>query len=119
MPPLEEMGLNDPAVLWRKTGENRNSEPVLAAPLQIWTTWKSSQSVRPGPNGEPIAFDAQVVSVDGLSEGDILWKGELTNWSGEGDLMEVQTVSGKDSVNGRVMRQECGLSRFRRTLPSA
>jgi hypothetical protein len=119
MPPLEEMDLHQPAVLWRLTGRDRYGEPTLAAPEEITVRWDETRREATGTDGSTIAIDVTVVSTENIPDNSLLWLGELADYEegAEEERMQVVTRSKTPSIHARFTRYQYGLARFRDTLP--
>lgn len=123
MPSPENTDRVHDAVLWAKQRDNRYSEPVVAAPAQLLVRWTDVASQVLGPDGTPIAKDAEC-KVDRLIPlGSIMARGTLANYLGTGsvndtdELMEVISRETTDDIKGRETEYYVGLRRYGKDLP--
>jgi hypothetical protein len=118
MPPIEEMDLEDTAVIWVKTGVDRYNEPVLTTPSEIPCRWIDVRKQSIGRDGTPLALDAIVIVADPVREGQVMWRGTLATWNPalKNELVEIVTLKNTPSSNGRNARIELGLRKFKQKL---
>lgn len=119
MPPLEEIEGDEPAVLWAKSGEDANGEPVVGDPRQVWCQWAWKQRQVLGPNGAPTAVDATVSDLaQGIDVplGSLFWQGSLEDFSAADApfVMEVISIDQAMDLKQRFTAVNYGLAFFRR-----
>lgn len=132
MPPLEQMDLHDPAVLWGYIRTDRNGEPVVAQPVQIMTRWEEGQLEIPRPGDTVLTVDAVIATNRNLALNSIIWEGQLLpdgTYLSYDDVAYPSTgptkyiyeivhrVRAKD-VKARYRRYEFGLRRYKDRLPT-
>lgn len=119
MPPVEDMDLPHPAVLWERGGTDDFGNPTLSDPVQIDTFWTMKRTQTVDAKGEPIALDATVVTDRVVGIGAKMWKGELADFDDEGadEVMQVMWVSENTDLKDRWNHYTVGLTRFGDDLP--
>lgn len=125
VPAFETMDLHDSAVLWTAAGTDGYGQPTVDAPAEIPCRWMYKQKEVVGPNGTPIAIDAQLVVKQAVAVGSIVWEGTLEDLPGTGTdytptsgIMKVIGVDRAEDVKGRVMRRTLNLVRYTDSLPA-
>lgn len=125
MPPLEQQNFHDTAVLWEKTGDDYEGEPIVSdTPTEIACRWENRQTQSMNPDGTVIGLDAQVYVRQDIVVDSLMMKGSLTDLTGTGFddpdplLMQVKSVRVLTDLKGRVTFRQIGLMRFRGKLPN-
>lgn len=122
MPAFETMDLYDRAQYWPRASVDRYGALVPGTREEISVRWNTNRRVVPGPQGEPLTLEADVVVDRDVSPGDVLWHGELADWLGTGsgdaqaELMEVVGFRPTDDIKHRNVRRTVSVMRFRGTL---
>ena len=100
MPPIEELGRQQKAVLWNRTGYSKFNEPELGSPEEIKVRWDDVRRESIDSRGTPIVIDADVVVNQEVPIGSLLWLGSLDDWSISctADNNNVMQVIGKKST---------------------
>lgn len=131
MPSPERAHCNQRAVLWEKTGDDMQGQPILTTPVEIPVRWVDVYREITRKDGTPLALTADLISLQSIPLGSLVWLGELEAWYGTGsagyddDLYQVQTgdrtpdVKNRSDTRNRVVQYSNGLSRWMGTLPTA
>lgn len=89
MPSLQSASRRQPAVLWMRTGNDDNGNPVLAAPREIRVRWETADHVTSQQTG---TTDAVVYVGEVITKGSVLWQGKLANLPAPNVATEFGTV---------------------------
>lgn len=126
MPAFETMDRYQVAVLWPKTGTNRNGQPIVSpTPVQIRVRWDDQQAERLDPQGNTIRIDATVVVDREIEVGSIMYKGSISDFAGTGSdeepagLMLVKSYDETPDIKKRFKRRVVTLMRYTDSLPTS
>lgn len=126
MPPPEETGLNQRAILWEFQEHDRNGEPTVSRPVELWVRWDDTQRDMMGADGSKISVDATVVATQDIAVDSIMWEGGFDDVPGTGtgsdqvpesSLMQVKAFSESFDARGIVSHREYGLVFYQDTMP--
>lgn len=121
MPAVEQDGRYQKTVLWVKTADDRNGEPIVDDPVEIIARWERGTRYAKTPESTTVAVD-HVVYVDReITAGSIMWKGPLADIAGtslpSGPAFEVEYYDEIPDVDCRAFERIVGVIRFRGSLP--
>ena len=125
MPPLERQNLHDRAILWTKTGDDYQGEPIISDPVEIACRWEDRKSQSMNAENTLIGLDATVHVRQDVAVDSLMMKGTLSDITGTGfddpnpEIMQVKTVQKMTDLKGRVTKRQLGLQRFRGKLPDS
>lgn len=120
MPPIEESGLNQDAVLWPAGGFDDSGQPTVGEPVAILCRWLTTRRQSISPTGEPIAISADLTTDRLLPLGSHVWKGKLADYNdaAANEVMVVLTQGETPDIKGRAFLYEAGLG-YLRTGPGS
>lgn len=129
MPPLEEAGLWQTALLWPKTDEDEYGNDVLGPPLEVPVTWVWKRSKATDAAGNIVQLDASVAVDREVPIGSRMWLGTEEEWYGgsgtgtgsvgaDDEVCYVRTFNKAVDIRGLVARREVGLQRSGDRLPT-
>ena len=124
MPSPETFAREQPATLWRKTGVSQHGLVQVSAPEEVYVRWNQTTKMGTGADGQPVQLSAEVVTVEEVPIGSLMFLGELAEWLGtgsEGLDDQVHEVIGKDGtydVKGRAVSRSLSLVKFRDAVPA-
>jgi hypothetical protein len=117
---IEQDDLFQTALLWVKTGRDRQGQPVVTnTPVEIPCRWLWQRSETVDVDGSVIALDAMVVVDREVTVGSQMWDGTLSDWLGTGstgnddEVMRVATFKKTPDIDAIEFRYKVGLKRFR------
>jgi len=116
--PLETHGRKQKAVLWAADGFDDYGEPKVDAAEQIDCRWENVNREVAGPNGTPIAIEAEVVVDKAVAVGSRMWLGELKDYTAADTKLVVVAQREIPDVKARHFRRVCLLARASDTLPT-
>lgn len=144
MPAPEHDNRRQKAVLWTRKGVNRQGQLKLNSPAEIIVRWKWVKREIVDRQGNTVAIDAEVVTVQDIPVGSVLWLGSVDDlpggapswsdawgdsWSdawgseeaGGGlpteDVMQVITAPTTPDIKGRFKMRTLMLMRMKDTMP--
>ncbi len=125
MPPMEQAGRNQTAVLWEFQSYGPDGQPrVSSTPVELEVKWNDVRNQRLDKDGNTVGLDATVVVDRFIPIGSAIWLGELADWYGTGsnvvlnpDIMEVKTYNAGQDMKGRDTYYTIGLMRSKSLLP--
>jgi hypothetical protein len=125
MPLLEHSDLCHTCVVWEKTGDTINVEPIVLPGVQHRCRWVPRRSSTLDSRSQVIATDVNLAIDCCLPVGSIVWKGGLGDIPGtadptvpDEDLYVVVSGDSADDIKGRVTRTEAKLIRFNDSMPT-
>lgn len=125
MPRLEVSDLVHYCVVWEKTGDSRNGEPIIKPGVQHRCRWVSRRSQTTDPQSNVIATDADLAIDCCVPKGSIIWKGRLDQIPGTADptvptedLYIVVGSSTAEDIKGRSVRYDLKLRRHNDSMPT-
>lgn len=119
MPPLEEVSLNQTAVLWRAGPPDRYGTHQVYPPEEISVNWVERPGAAGGPQGGTDPVNGTVLVDVNIPLNSILWKGELADWTPQsGSLMTVVGFNSNWDIKGRFLAQQVLIKRYNGTLPT-
>ena len=121
MPGIEQMELNQQAVYWAVSDLVTNyGQNKVEAPIEINVRWENFSQSNRGSETQVTAIVANITSDRLLAVNSILWKGRLVDYIGSdqqnASLCEVQKSGEVFDINGREVRYETSLSRYKGEL---
>ncbi len=125
MPAMEQSGRYQAAVLWPKAGQDRYSEPLRGAAVELRVRWNTTRREVIDSAGNRISLDAEVVLDRLVTVGSLFWLGTLQEFNATGsadngvEIMEVVSYEETFDDKGRASEKVAGLKRFRATLPAS
>lgn len=122
MPAPEHDNRRQKAVLWTRKGVNRQGQVTLNDPVEIMVRWKWVKREMVDRQGNTIAIDAEVVTVQDVAVGSVMWLGSLDDLPGtallpEVDAMAVVSAPTTPDIKGRFKARTLMLMRIKDTLP--
>lgn len=121
MPAPEHDNRRQKAVLWTRKGVNRQGQLKLNSPAEIIVRWKWVRREIVDRQGNTVAIDAEVVTVQDIPVGSVLWLGKLTDLPDDGlpteDVMQVITAPTTPDIKGRFKMRTLMLMRMKDTMP--
>lgn len=128
MPPQEEAGRHQKAVLWEFLGnyDDQGQPKVTDALVELDVRWIEEDKLVTDAKGQKINLVATVTVDRKIAVGSVLAPGRKDDWddvgtgtpSESGSLYEVATYSEVPDLKGREFYREVGLKRYRGTLPN-
>lgn len=126
MPPLEEMDLDETALLfaWSGTGRNGRAQ-VTDDAVEMAVRWVETNGRLMNKDGTETSFDAEVACKVVARIGSVMWLGSLADVPGTSDppvptsdLFQVVSVDRAKSIDVKHTRREYKLVRLAGTLPT-
>lgn len=120
MPPIEELGMEQDAVLWEAGPPDDSGEPTFEPPVALEVRWEDRRSQAIGRDGNLVAILARVTVDRYIPLGSKMWKGKLADWnpSLENEVLRVETYGNVPDLMDRAELQTVGLT-FASTAPPA
>lgn len=111
------------AVVWLRTGIDKNARPVVSATaLEIDCRWDDSVRTMVDSQGNSVAIDATISGYDdAIPIGSAVWRGSVEDIPGTAqtpvlDVMEVISITNTDDIRGRNTYREASLMRQKDVL---
>ena len=118
MPPIEEEGRNQDAVLWAAAGLDSYGKPTVIPPVDLAVKWNDKQQEVQDPKGRLIRCDATVIVAQDVTLNSIMRLGTVDALPDAPDnLYQVVSRETVPDVNNRSTFKQVMLSRFGDTLP--
>ena len=122
MPAPEHDNRRQKAILWTRKGVNRQGQVTLNDPVEIMVRWKWVKREVLDKQGNTVAIDAEVVTVETVPIGSVMWLGELNDLPGtaevpEEDTMQVISAPPTPDIKGRFIQRTLMLMRIKDTMP--
>ena len=122
MPAPEHDNRRQKAILWTRKGVNRQGQVTLNDPVEIMVRWKWVKREVLDKQGNTVAIDAEVVTVETVPIGSVMWLGELNDLPGtaevpEEDTMQVVSAPTTPDIKGRFIQRTLMLMRIKDTMP--
>lgn len=122
MPALEQMGLDQTAILWIVSNLTDNyGQNKIQDPIEISLRWENRSASSRGSENQVTGIVANISADREIPVNSILWKGELIDYSGTAEqntqLCEVQSTGNVKDIKGRETRYEASLVRYKGILP--
>lgn len=108
MPPIEQLGMHQKAVLWAFDGTmNSYGQPNLGSAAEITVQWTAVRREVEDPQGNTVVISAEVKYTSRIATGSQLWLGALADLPGTGytanaEYMEVVGVEYTPDIRGQV-----------------
>ncbi len=122
MPAPEHDNRRQKALLWTRKGVNRQGQVTLNDPVEIIVRWKYVKREMVDRQGNTVAIDAEVVTVEDVPIGSVMWLGGLADLPGtanvpEQDTMMVISAPWTPDIKGRFKMKTLMLMRIKDTMP--
>ena len=109
------------AVLWAYSSTDETGDPVVSAAAEISCRWEHRKSQIVGPEGKPVAVDAEVWVTSEIALDSILWKGELTDLPNPVENVDLYVVVAYNEIPDlwdRTRERTVLLARYGQSLPT-
>ncbi len=113
MPQLEVCDLQQYAVLWRVTGQDRHGKQVVSSPVQIRVRWVLNDTQVVDPFGNTVASAGTVIAAVDIDNMSLMWLGRLKNLpSPPTNLHQLIKANTTPDIKARNTRFEYNLMKF-------
>ncbi len=118
MPAIEQMELDQIAVLWAVSNLTDNyGQNKIQDPIEIPVRWENKRGSSRGAESQISTVIANISTDRELSENSIIWLGELADYTGSVEqnkkLCEVQSSDVIPDIKGREIRYTASLVRYK------
>lgn len=122
MPAIEQMELDQKAVLWSvSTKVDNYGQNKVEDPIEINVRWENKSSSNRSSENQVTGIVAMISADREISVNSVMWKGELSDFVGSvaqnQQLCEVQNSGNVKDIKGRETRYEASLVRYKGTVP--